>query len=210
MHLRIGLRFRLIEHDAVEMCVKHEDQLLYAPHSGYVYVKKNDLVRYGVYGYQIIFRGDDFNVPGIDAVAMMDDGRIIFSPDGPFYYQGYPGPPLYLDDEDTAIYDPDTNELRAFTYGAFWGITSLDAVELYGSVLYFSVKDPIFINCVPNPFYLEDGDVAGIDFLTAEYELKAKGGDLHIHDMDALSLYPYEFKFAQVGTVMIGGGVKRK
>ena len=62
--------------------------------------------------------------------------------------------------------------------------------RIYGGTVYISVKDPIYINSVPEPFYLEDSDIAGIDLFEFTFELKFKGEQMDIHDLDALSLTP--------------------
>ena len=93
------------------------------------------------------------------------------------------------------------------------GNTGVVTVELYGCTLYFSVRDPVYVQCVPQPFYLEDGDVAGINLITGDYELKSKGVQMGIYDLDAMSLVPLRMLFWGWGPAGIGdpgGPVFRK
>lgn len=179
-----------------------KDSLLYSPVSGFVYVKKNDLLAIEPItgAFEVIFKGADFKVPGIDAVSVLDDGTILFSPDGSFYYQSPLWGSHYYHEEDLLMYFPDANDLYPYLSGSMLGITSLDAVEHYGGTLYFSVKDPVYINLGAKPFYLEDGDIAGLDVSTGEFELKFKGALLNIYDMDAISLSPTRFYHAQASS----------
>jgi hypothetical protein len=140
----------------------------------------------------------------------MDSGNILFSPDGPVHHYQYPYPSVHIDDEDVAIYYPTADKLGVFLRGQDYGITSLDAIELYGDTLYFSVRDPVYITHGPSPFYIEDGDVGGINLITGEVELESKGAVMNICDMDALSMLPFRLEFAYVvgrGLSGPGGGV---
>jgi len=125
-----------------------EDCLLHSPVSGYLYVKKNDVLSmdWSSGAYSVILRGSKYNVPGIDAVAAMENGNIIFSPDGPFYYQSSFWGGFYFHEEDLILYLPAYDVLVPFVSGHILGITSLDAVEFYGGTLYFSVRDPVYVN----------------------------------------------------------------
>jgi hypothetical protein len=159
-------------------------------------VKKNDIFQRHFMNLEVVFRGSEFNVPGIDGIAVMDSGNILFSPDGRVTHFQYPYPPVFMDDEDVGIYYPTANKIAVFLRGQDYGITSIDAIELYAATLYFSVRDPVYITHGPVPFYLEDGDIGAIDLYTDEVELKAKGAAMKIHDMDAVSLLPFELEFA--------------
>jgi len=139
-----------------------------------------------------IFTGPH-NMKSVDALVILDDGKLIFSPSEDFYHFGNPG--LYVMEEDLVLYDPgDNGDLSIYLRGSQIGISTLDGADVGLSVeqqplVYFSVRNPIFIYKPPfDSVYLKDGDVGVFNMETGEVQLFMEGNAFHVSTLDALAV----------------------
>ena len=196
-----GTFFNLTSLDAMDIAPLHrdgcdkvmyfsvrEDILLTNPNQNPFYVKKGDvaILDMNTWTFQPFFSAQDKNLWDVDACAVLDDGRLVFSPKGDYYYNVGPGVPVYFFDQDLGVYDPNTDIISLYLRGSDIGIHSLDAVDVKGDKVYFSVRTPEFVY-LPGVF-MQDGDIGCYDMNTGDLTLFLEGSPLFIYSIDALSV----------------------
>ncbi|MFH2002425.1 MAG: hypothetical protein ABIK28_22320 [Planctomycetota bacterium] len=179
-----------------------EDHLLNNDDGSPFYMHKEDIAVLDTYTgkFEMILEGKARGILGIDALSVLNNVgeggsesmSFVFSPTVDSYCSNGMNPPVFCHDEDLVKYDPNTNMFSIYVRGIDIGVGTLDAVDIVDELIYFSVKEPIFVYKPPfTAVYLKDGDVGIYDpytqMVTRVFEGKNKG----VFSIDALSMgYP--------------------
>jgi hypothetical protein len=174
-----------------------EDHTLTNKYGSLFFLKKEEVAMLNTTTgmYAKLFDGSKYGLSDLDALSLLADGRLVFSPRDHFFYNGggtYP--PLFFEDEDLAVYDPSNESIDLFLRGSAIGIPTLDAVDVAvddqnNIVVYFSVRENILIHIPPSTYvFLKDGDIGRYDVLTGDVTKFLEGHPKCIYDMDAISI----------------------
>jgi hypothetical protein len=152
------------------------------------FVDKNQIacLDMNTHTFELLFEGAP-NLNRIDAVSVMPDGNICFSPYGNYFHNS--NPPYFFEDQDLAMFDPNTQQVTPFFYGADIGLHDLDGADVVNGFIYFSVRDATTIYYPPNQsIHFRDADVGCFDEAgnTVTRYLEGNAYPYRIKTMDAL------------------------
>lgn len=163
----------------------NENHLVGGMNNPHVYAHKADVLKLSMTGnnLSIYFDGSSYGIQSLDAVSILEDGSVVFSPGADFMYGLN-----WFRDEDLVLCDPSTGYLWPYLTGQDIGVNTLDAVDVLYEWVYFSVSQAAYVTKPPLWLYLKPGDIGLYNMNTDTLEFFMRGSPYAVGLLDAIAL----------------------